>query len=170
MRLLPLTLLSLALFSTPLMAQRARRGCEKTPVDSSVAGAPLYRACHVDRAARPVGSQPRPDWSPTASETRGVACFEAEFEFVVSPLGVPEVETVQLKRANNSRHAAAVQAVISQLRYRPAFLNDQPVRQVVEFKHTIEVRTVVTAVTGGSPGGAQSIGGNGVQPMRNARC
>jgi hypothetical protein len=135
-----------------------------------VAGAPLYRACHVDRVARPVGSPPRVDFSPSSSEVRGVGCFEAEFEFVVSALGVPEIETVQLKRTTSSRHAAAVQAIISQLRYRPALLNDQPVRQVVEYRHAIEVRTFVTSSRGGSPGAATSIGGNGVQPMRNGRC
>lgn len=160
MPLLMLILLGLTLVSTPLSAQRARRGCEKTPVDSSVAGAPLYRACHVDQAARPAGRQPQPAFVPQGSEIRDGACFRASFEFVVSAVGVPEVATITQLSSTSARYAAAAQAVIPQMRYRPAILDGQPVRQVVQLRMN---GGTVRATT------RQSIG-SGVGGMRVARC
>lgn len=145
-----------------LLRHRDRRGCEKTPVDSSIAGAPLYRACHVDQAARPAGRQPLPDFTPVTSEIRDGACFRANFEFVVSALGVPEVESIRQVSATNARHAAAVEAIIPLMRYRPAYLNGVAARQVVEYRHNATVRTVSSRT--------QSIGGPGVGGMRVARC
>jgi hypothetical protein len=151
-------LLSVLISSQSLAAQRSERACRKTPVDSSTIEAPVYHACHTDRAARERGVRPRMEWQPTPSEVTDGACFRADFEFVVDTLGVPEVATVRVVRSSNPRFTEAARARIVAMRYLPAQRDGHPVRQVVQLSDAASVRRVVST----SP----SSGTAGVRPPR----
>jgi len=133
------------LASSPLAAQRGRRGCPDLPTDSLSSGPLVYKACQVDREAKPRGIAPRLDWSPPLNELRDGGCFRAEYEFVVDTLGVPEPGTVRDVSVNNSSFGEAVKDVIPRLRYEPARLRGAPVRQTVAYKQTVGVRRVVSS-------------------------
>jgi hypothetical protein len=151
-------LLSVLVCSQSLAAQRSERACRKTPVDSSVSEAPVYHACHTDRAARERGARPRLEWEPTPGEVTDGACFRAEFEFVVDTLGVPELATVRVVRSSNRRFTEAARARIAAMRDTPAQRDGHPVRQVVQLGDGVSVRRVVSS----SP----SSGTAGLRPPR----
>lgn len=142
----PLLLCGLVvLVSSPLVAQRSKRGCPDTPADSVSRGLPVYQACQVDREARPRGIQPRLDWTPPVSDLRDGSCYRADYQFVVDTLGVPEIETIRDVAANNASFEQAVKDVIPRLRYEPAQLRGAPVRQIVAYSQTVAVRRVVSS-------------------------
>jgi len=140
-----------ALASSPLAAQRSRRACPDTPVDSIPSGKPVYQACQVDREAKERGFTPRMDWTPPVGDLRDGSCFRADFEFVVDTLGVPEVGTIHDIRVTDASLQEAVRDVIRRLRYEPAQLKGGPVRQVVAYSQTVAVRRVVTSSRNATP-------------------
>ena len=148
----PLFLIGLVvLTSSPVAAQRSKRRCPDTPVDSMPSGVLVYQACQVDREARQRGSGPRPEWTPSTSELRDGGCMRADFKFVVDTLGVPEVETIRDVTATNMGFQQAVRDVIPRLRYEPALLNGAPVRQMVAYQQTVGVRVVMSSSPSGRP-------------------
>ncbi|MBL8998788.1 MAG: hypothetical protein JNL44_15855 [Gemmatimonadetes bacterium] len=151
--------LGLVVAATPAFGQRSKRGCADTPIDSSTVGAPIYQACHVDRAARETGVRPEINWSPGGGEARNGACFRAEFRFVVDTLGVPELGTVQVVSSSNAGFTQAVREGIRQLRYAPARLAGRPVRQVVTYRES-EGLLVTT----------RPLGSSGAPAERPPRC
>ncbi len=140
-----------AVTSSPVAAQRSKRKCLDTPVDSVPGGVPAYQACHVDREAQPRGSAPRLDWTPPSSGLRDGSCLRAEFTFVVDTLGVPEPRTMRDVTATSIDFQQAVRDVIPRLRYEPALLNGAPVRQVVTYRQSLAVRVVISSSPSGRP-------------------
>lgn len=151
---LPWIVVGLVVVATPAFGQRANRRCASTPIDSSIASAPVYQACHVERVAREMGVPPDIEWSPGAGEVRNGACFRAEYKFVVDTLGLPDLSTVQVVSSSNAGFSQAVSEVIPELRYTPARLAGRPVRQVVTYRRSAGV--VVAAQRSGSMGGASA--------------
>ena len=152
----PLILIALmAMISSPVAAQRSRRKCPDTPVDSAPSGVPAYQACQVDREARQRGSAPRVEWSPPPSELRDGSCLRADFRFIVDTLGVPEVATIREVTATDVGFLQAVRDVIPRLRYEPALLNGAPVRQFVTYQQSVAVRLVYSSSPSGRPSSAR---------------
>ncbi|MDP1858904.1 MAG: hypothetical protein Q8K82_09545 [Gemmatimonadaceae bacterium] len=150
MRLLLLCAFTVVM-SSPLVAQRAKRGCPEISVDSVQAGEPVYLACQVDREAKPRGIAPRIDWSPSPSELRDGSCFRAEYQFVVDTLGIPDVRTVRDVGSTTSSFQQAARDAIPRLRYSPALRNGTPVRQLVSHTQSAAIRRVITSSPAGSP-------------------
>lgn len=151
MRLLFLCAL-VALTSSPLAAQRSKRGCPDTPADSVPSGMRVYQACQVDRAARLRWTAPHPNWTPSVSSIRDGSCYHADFQFVVDTVGVPEVETIRELGATDASFQQAVKDVIPRLQYEPAQLGGAPVRQIVAYHESVAVRRVVSSSgSGGAP-------------------
>ena len=156
----PILLFALVwLMSSPLGAQRAKRGCPEISADSATGAVAAYLACQVDREAKPRGIAPRFDWTPSTSELRDGACFRAEFQFVVDTLGIPEVATVRDAGATNANYQQAVRDVIPRLRYSPAMLKGSPVPQLVTYKQSAAIRTSVSSSPSSRP-----------TPSRPPRC
>lgn len=148
----PLLLCALvALTSSPLVAQRSKRGCPDVAADSAAGRVPTYLACQVDREAKPRGTAPRLDWTPAAGELRDGNCFRADFQFVVDTLGIPEFATIRDVGATNAGFQQAVRDVIPRLRYFPAQLNGVPVRQLVAYRLSAGTRVVVRSSPSSSP-------------------
>jgi hypothetical protein len=139
------------LTTSPLAAQRGKRGCPEIAADSVTGGVAVYLACQVDREAKPRGIAPRFDWTPPRSEFREGACFRTEFQFVVDTLGIPEIATVRDVDATNAGFQQAVRDAIPLLRYSPALFNGLPVRQLVSYKQSVAMRVVVSSSPSSRP-------------------
>jgi hypothetical protein len=124
---------------------RATR-CAPQPADSIYrAGAPVFRDCAVDRAARLLNPNVQVPWRPAGGiPSPGSRCYEALVEFVVDTTGKPESGTARVIRQNEPGFAKAVMSVLPDWRYQPARIGDQPVRQIVRERRTLA--TVVTTV------------------------
>ncbi|MCC6242961.1 MAG: hypothetical protein IT353_08975 [Gemmatimonadaceae bacterium] len=151
MRTITCVLLSLLVAPT-LSAQRSEKKCRDTPVDSTNPAAPIYRDCHTDRAAKPLGTSTRLSWDPSPSEVRLGACYSANFEFVVDTTGVPEAESIRAGKSTNAGFARATLERIPSLRYAPAQRDGQPVRQLIEYRERATIgRAVSTSPTSRPP-------------------
>jgi hypothetical protein len=105
----------------------------------------VYRDCAVEQRAQVLTSR-QPEFHPDISA--GKSCYSAEIEFVVDSTGSPEAEGARVVRANNPNFADAALGVIASWRYKPAYLNGAPVRQIVRQKFGIAA--VVVAVPPGA--------------------
>ena len=150
MRILLLCLGAVVLGS-PLEAQKSRRRCSGTAVDSLAPGERVYRDCEVDRVAKPRGDIPRPQWTPTSTPTSVPMCYRAEFEFVVDTLGVPEAATIRRLSSSDASFELAVREQIDRMRYEPAQLDGRRVRQLVVHQSKVAVARVVSSSPSGSP-------------------
>ena len=124
---------------------RAREAsCILAPADSMyLARGPVYRDCAVDRRARLLTTNGRPQFQPPTPPLAGTACYSAQIEVVVDSAGVPELETVRVVRANDPAFADAVLASLPRWRYQPALKSGVAVRQVVRETQTIAVEVVL---------------------------
>ena len=153
---IPLAILLLGAFvaacSSATGGSRSSANCVLEAADSIYAvSAPLYRECAVDRPARAIQSNlemGRSNMPPTNP------CMRAEAQFVVGADGVPEPGTIRLLQSNNAAITEALRRSIPGWRYRPALLNQQPVRQLVR----VEQKAAVTVVSAGSSGRRPSCG------------
>ncbi len=147
MRLVMLCAL-LALFSVPLEAQKSKRRCTGTPVDTLAEGERVYQDCQVDRVAKQRGSGPRVEWNPSASSLSTSTCYRAAYEFVVDTAGVPDPLTIRRVSSTDARFADAVRNAVVGMRYDPAQLAGRPVRQLVLHESKAELRAVATSAPG----------------------
>jgi hypothetical protein len=108
-----------------------------------LARGPVYRDCAVDRRARLLTTNGRPQFQPPTPPLAGTACYSAQIEVVVDSAGVPELETVRVVRANDPAFADAVLASLPRWRYQPALKSGVAVRQVVRETQTIAVEVVL---------------------------
>jgi hypothetical protein len=126
------------------------RGARCTPLPRDtiyrVSGV-VYRDCAVDRAARPLASNPHPSFTPNTNG--GPTCYAAEFEFVVDERGRPETQTVQAIRSTDQSFSASVAQNISALLYEPAMKGGEPVKQIFDYKESMSV--VKMLVPAGAP-------------------
>jgi hypothetical protein len=106
---------------------------------------PVYRDCAVDRTARLLTTDVRPDFRPTTPRS---TCYSVDLEFVVDPTGKPEAGTAHIVRANDQEFGASVLASLTSWKFDPAMRGGVPVRQIVT-EHK-SVSTVVVAVRQGS--------------------
>ncbi len=121
--------------------------CELRAQDSTYAtSAAVYRDCAVDRKAELTTTNIRPELGNSPPRP---GCRAAEFEFVVSPVGTIELQTVRTVRSTDKEFADAVAATLSQFRFRPATVDGVAVRQIATYKSQVAV--VRVAVPAGSP-------------------
>lgn len=124
---------------------RADRRCTLRPTDSVFArGGSVYRDCAVDREARLITRDIRPDYA------AGRGCNSAVVEFVVGTDGLPEVETVRTVRSTSTSFARSVIEIVPRLRYEPALADGVRVRQIVAEERSVAV-VVVVARAGSAP-------------------
>lgn len=130
---------------------RASR-CAPQPADSVYrVGAPVFRDCAVDRAARLMNPHVPIPWRPAGGNPpQGTRCYEATLEFVVDTTGKPESETARIIRQNQPDFAKAVLSVLPDWRYQPARIGDQPVRQIVRERRTLATAVVTVVVPAGT--------------------
>ncbi len=130
--------------------ERARATCLQQPVDSAfLAVGPVHRACEVARPASLQYGGTRPNYmfeTPPAT-----SCIVTELEFVVDTLGVPEVLTAKVLRADHPELARAIVATLATWRYRPARDGGRPVRQIVRTRRSIAVLISRPGVPGPPP-------------------
>ena len=145
---LPLVIIVLLLPVDSALAQRKSGRCTGDATDSAtMALAPIYRDCEVDRPAK-VRSQIRISFQPHTSGMEA-RCYKTEVEFVVDTAGHPEPDDVKVVSGNSPELAEAVQASLPTLRYDPAQLGGRPVRQRVRFPWSVATRVVLSR--GGAP-------------------
>ncbi len=119
----------------PLGAQEPSTGaCMSVAPDSVRFGnAPVFAACEVDRPAKL-----RRAAKPRATFPRDVRCLVATLEFVVDERGAPVVSTaVLLKRTTVAFGNTALRG-LAEWRFDPAMRNQEPVRQLVVERLTVE--------------------------------
>ena len=150
MRIL-LLCVGLTLLGAPLEAQKAKRRCSGTAIDSLAPGERVYRDCEVDRVAKLRGAAPRVQWTPTAPATGTPTCYRAEFEFVVDTLGIPDPATIRRVSSSDASFELAVREQIDRMRYEPAQLAGRRVRQLVVHESKAAVAMVVSTSPGGPP-------------------
>ena len=108
---------------------------------------PVYRPCAVERRVEVV-TKPQPDFRPDLSF--GQACYSAEFEFVVDTTGTPEVDEARQLHANDANFATAALTALAAWRYKPAYLQGVPVRQITTQKFGLSA-VLVAVPAGGTP-------------------
>lgn len=120
--------------------------CSLKSADSVfVSQGPVYRACAVERQVQVIAKQ-HPDFRPDRSS--GQSCYSAEIEFVVDTTGTPELGEARVLRANNPNFADAALRALASYRYKPAYLNGVPVRQLTTEK--FGMASVIVAVPAGT--------------------
>jgi hypothetical protein len=145
-----LLLLASALVSASELDGQSR-DCRKEKADSAHAVAlGVHRGCEVDRSAR-LQSDMRV--RPMDLDAR-IQCHKVALDFVVDTLGIPEVQTARLISTNSDGLAEAVRAALGSLRYRPAQLDNLPVRQLVLYEMKMRVRVTISSSPRGPSGAA----------------
>jgi len=109
---------------------------------------PVYRDCAVDRAAKLLTTDIRPDFRPTAART---ACYSVDVEFVVDEAGRPEGGTARVIRTSEQAYADAVLATLNRWKYEPAVKQGAAVRQIVAEHRAMASQVVVAPAGGGRP-------------------
>ena len=118
--------------------------CTLSSADSIyLASGPVYRDCAVEQRASVIDRSFRPNFRPDEHPPGGEACYSAAIQFVVDETGMPERETARVLHANNPTFADAALETVKHWRYKPAYLHDAPVRQIVEEKVEMTVAVVV---------------------------
>ncbi len=121
-------------------APSARSSCALLPGDSVFAAhAPVFRDCAVTTKARVLSTSVHAEFTPTGA----ASCDSAEYEFVVTPGGLVDVETARLVKSNDQQFADAVRLVRARLKYEPATRDGAPVAQIADFKQAMQRMTVV---------------------------
>jgi hypothetical protein len=115
-------------------------------------GRPVYRECGVDRQARRLTANVRPDFRPATPRS---TCYSTDLEFVVDSTGKPEVQTARILRANDQEFGASMLATLPSWKYEPATRDRIPVRQIVT-EHKMLSTMVVVVPKGSSPPSAPS--------------
>jgi hypothetical protein len=109
---------------------------------------PVYRDCAVSVRAQLVSRSANPDFRPDVSS--GQSCYSAEIQFVVDATGTPEAENATVVRETDPTFGQAALAAVIRWTYKPAYLHDVPVRQIVREKVVIGA-AVVAVPAGGMP-------------------
>jgi hypothetical protein len=121
-------------------AHSRRHACDRSDQDStSVAHAPLFLACAVDKPARLREQLLRSDFNPQLYDR---ACYSATLSVVVDASGMPEPGTVRIIRYTNRAFADATLATVPGFRFEPAVRAGTHVRQIVEWSTSLTVRRV----------------------------
>jgi len=125
---------------TQASSKEGKRKC--APVDSTWRlDTPVYRACEVDREAKPRGPL-RYDFRPSSGNT--AKCFRADIEFVVDERGSPIPETARVIRATDPTFSQAVLTAMPMWRFTPANKGGALVKQLVETGLSMQTFVVVT--------------------------
>jgi hypothetical protein len=154
-----------ALLQACAHASSAAAPCALEPGDSVYSkSAAVYRPCAVERKAQSTSTDIHPDLSAMPAQTgRGSRCYSADIEFVVDPRGVPEAATARVVRTNNQDFADAWLKVLPRLRYDPAMLKGEPVRQIVT-EHWAAATSTVLVRAGSPPPSSASVMGSAARP------
>lgn len=113
-------------------AVQAQDAACKTTVPDSLARAtpPAYSECQVTRPAERQGEHRTLSFAPSElTQALRMGCLRASVGFVVDVRGRVEEETAALLETNFPEFGRAVLATLGRLRYQPAQLDGQPVRQ-----------------------------------------
>lgn len=125
--------------------------------EPAVNALPVYRDCGVDRAARPTGTMPRPEYT----FARGQSCVRAQIDVVIDTLGRPLRQTARVVKSTDPSFTDALLATFDRRRFEPALRGGRPVQQVVRINEAAATRTVVVPA-GVSP--------TSVRPPRGPLC
>lgn len=127
--------------------RRNGEGCALRPRDSTyAAGQPVYRDCAVDRQARLMNPDIRPDWTPPPSTNN--SCFSVEMEFVVDENGNVERQTAKVLQTSDKRYADSWMRSLGEWKFEPAVRNGYEVRQIVTTKRGVASVVRVTGPAG----------------------
>lgn len=132
----PSTALLLVTLLGAVPAVQAQDAACTTTVPDSLARAepPVHSECQVTRAAERRGGHPQLEIpTPSYQEVMKAGCLRAELGFVVDARGRVEEGSAVLLETNQAVFGAAVLAAARRLRFNPARLHDQPVRQWVTY-------------------------------------
>jgi hypothetical protein len=121
--------------------------CSPVPQAQWLGTLPVYRACSVDRAARPLGATPRVQYSPSGR----VACFRATIDVVVDTLGRPVPSTATTIRSTDAGFLQALLTALEGRRYEPALRGGRVVPQIVRVDEVVERRVVIMPLDGPRP-------------------
>ena len=138
-----LTIAGIALCSACAARSAKPSTCDPLPAEFALAGQMVYRACDVDRHARPVAPLPRLAYTPAP----GQRCGWAEIDVVVDSTGRPVQETARIVRATDASFGLAVLGSIANWRYAPAMKDGRPVAQLARVAQGFNV----VAVPAGTP-------------------
>lgn len=121
--------LSVAMVAACASHQRGP-ACDASP-DQSL-GFPVFNACAVTREARPSGTPPALQYTPSAP----IPCAVAIIDVVVDAQGRPRPETAKVVRTNDNSLANALLLSLPQRSYTPALKDGMPVasRTRVDFR------------------------------------
>lgn len=120
------------------------RTCAPEPRDTVYrSSGVVYRECAVDHAARPTSTNVHPSFTPNVNG--GQTCYNAEFEFVVDENGRPESRTIQELHANDRAFARSVADIIPLLKYEPATIGSNRVKQIVTYKQQAAIGKMIVA-------------------------
>lgn len=120
-----------------LVLAQGRECTEERPDSLTQATPPIHRECDVARPAERQGGHPSLNYRPAdVFEVMQAGCLTAEVSFVVNTAGRVEPATVTLVETSYPEFGHVVLATIERLRYRPAQLDGQPVRQLVTYSRS----------------------------------
>lgn len=139
-----LLLVLILVCASPARAQKSKKCTGSLPDSAWMLLSPVYRDCEVDKPAKLRGSPPRLNFQPNFTGIPRDQCWVAAFEFVVDTNGVIEPGTVQAMPGNEPDLQDAVAAVLDRMKWEPAKLDGQRVRQLLAYRMVsgVTVRTV----------------------------
>lgn len=148
----PVLLGALAI-ALPACASTPRAGgspCLLASADSSyLSGGAVYRDCAVDREARHMNPAVRVEFRPVAGPSVGSSiCYAAEVRFVVGADGLPEQSGIRIVQSTDAMFARALAETVPRWRYRPATVDGEPVRQIVQERRVFAI--AIAPVVSGS--------------------
>lgn len=157
-------------------AQPPTRECSGLPPDSAwlVAG-PVDRDCEVDRAAKQKGDEPRLDDGHFKELAPTFGCKEIVLEIIIGSDGLVDTTATRLISSDHQALTLAVRETLGSLRFEPATLNREKVRQLVVYRRGVTRGGGVQAFRLGriNPGGISEAAPGGTitasRPLRRCR-
>lgn len=138
--------------ATPAMAQKGKGKCTGTAPDSvMLLSGVVYRDCDVDKPAKRKGGEPKFRFQPNGGGVPRESCYTAEFQFVIDTTGTIEPASVRPSPTNDRDLEEAVSAVLGTMRFEPARLGQEPVRQVSTYRATVGVMVRTVSSRPGPP-------------------
>ena len=121
-----------------------------------MAAGPVYRECGVTSKAVVLTQGIHPAFQPSAQDAKSGRCYSAELEFVIGVNGLIETKTARVVRTNSQPLAEAIISMLPQLKFQPARLNDETVRQIMNYRQVVKTRVVIVpaGTTPSAPAGS----------------
>jgi len=125
----------LVLVPAEAAAQSPPPVCSGLPLESAwLAAGPVFRDCDVDKPAKRKGGEPKLDDRHFKELDPTFACKEIVLEFVVTADGLVDTTATRLISSDHQALTLAVRETLGVLRFEPATLNGEQVRQLVVYR------------------------------------